>query len=107
MQRRKDVYKNSGVEQAAKKAEPMFIFGFFQIFIRKFSGRFGNGRLSDLRRCGKLRLFYKYADSKNARTCRLTLSMKNLMGVCGGNRSTMHWNIDKKLAEVLAFIKRI
>jgi uncharacterized protein (DUF362 family) len=35
----------------------------------------------------------------------LTLSMKNLMGVCGGNRGKIHRNIDRKLAELTAFIR--
>ena len=35
----------------------------------------------------------------------LTLSMKNLMGVCGGSRGKIHWDIDIKLAELTAFIK--
>ena len=35
---------------------------------------------------------------------KLTLSMKNLMGVCGGRRGIMHWNIDAKLAELTDFI---
>ncbi len=35
---------------------------------------------------------------------KLTLSMKNLMGVCGGNRGVMHWNIDAKLSELTEFI---
>ncbi|MFC1501348.1 DUF362 domain-containing protein [Elusimicrobiota bacterium] len=35
---------------------------------------------------------------------RLSLSMKNLMGVCGASRGRMHWNIDRKLAEVTNFI---
>ncbi len=35
---------------------------------------------------------------------RLTLSMKNLMGVCGGNRGEIHWNIDTKLSELTRFI---
>jgi len=36
---------------------------------------------------------------------RLTLSMKNLMGICGGNRGEMHWNIDAKLTDLTRFIK--
>ncbi|MDR1695840.1 MAG: DUF362 domain-containing protein [Endomicrobium sp.] len=35
----------------------------------------------------------------------LTLSIKNLMGVCGGSRSQMHWELEKKLAEVYDFVK--
>jgi uncharacterized protein (DUF362 family) len=34
----------------------------------------------------------------------LTLSMKNLMGVCGGNRGMIHVNIDRKLAEITKFM---
>lgn len=36
---------------------------------------------------------------------KLTLSMKNLMGICGGNRGQIHWNIDTKLADLTGFIK--
>ncbi len=35
----------------------------------------------------------------------LTLSMKNLMGVIGGNRGRIHWEIDQKLADISSFIK--
>jgi uncharacterized protein (DUF362 family) len=34
----------------------------------------------------------------------LTLSMKNLMGVCGGNRGMIHWNMEQKLPELTKFI---
>jgi uncharacterized protein (DUF362 family) len=35
---------------------------------------------------------------------RLTLSIKNLMGVCGGNRGQMHFNIGPKLVDLTRFI---
>ena len=35
---------------------------------------------------------------------RLTLSMKNLMGVCGGNRGIMHQNIGEKLVDLTDFM---
>ena len=35
----------------------------------------------------------------------LTLSMKNLMGVCSGNRGLIHFDIGKKLAHLTDFIK--
>lgn len=35
---------------------------------------------------------------------RLTLSMKNLMGVCGGNRGIIHQGIGEKLADLTGFI---
>lgn len=34
----------------------------------------------------------------------LTLSMKNLMGICGGNRGSMHFNIGRKLVDLTDFI---
>lgn len=99
-------YKNSGVEQAAKKAGANV---YFMDSFRYLSGNFPEGSSMDD--------YPVYADAVNcdcfinmpiAKThglAKLTLSIKNLMGVCGGNRSTMHWNIDKKLTETLAFIK--
>ncbi|MBN2079362.1 MAG: DUF362 domain-containing protein [Spirochaetes bacterium] len=42
--------------------------------------------------------------AKNHGLTKLTLSMKNLMGVCGGNRGQIHWNIDAKLPELTEFI---
>ena len=36
---------------------------------------------------------------------RLTLGMKNLMGVLGGDRGNIHQNIDEKLADIANFIK--
>jgi Uncharacterized conserved protein len=35
---------------------------------------------------------------------RLTLSMKNLMGVCGGNRGIIHQNIGEKLVDLTGFM---
>ncbi len=43
--------------------------------------------------------------AKNHGSSTLTLSMKNLMGVIGGNRGQIHWGIDQKLADISSFIK--
>lgn len=43
--------------------------------------------------------------AKNHGTTTLTLSMKNLMGVIGGNRGQIHWSIDQKLADISTLIK--
>jgi uncharacterized protein (DUF362 family) len=43
--------------------------------------------------------------AKNHGSTTLTLSMKNLMGVIGGNRGQIHWGIDQKLADISSFIK--
>jgi uncharacterized protein (DUF362 family) len=36
---------------------------------------------------------------------RLTLGMKNLMGIMGGNRGQIHWNIDQKLADLTNYVR--
>ena len=43
--------------------------------------------------------------AKNHGSTTLTLSMKNLMGVIGGNRGQIHWSIDQKLADISSLIK--
>jgi uncharacterized protein (DUF362 family) len=43
--------------------------------------------------------------AKNHGSTTLTLSIKNLMGVIGGNRGRIHWDIDQKLADISSFIK--
>ncbi|MFH1379140.1 MAG: DUF362 domain-containing protein [bacterium] len=42
---------------------------------------------------------------KNHRLTTLTLSIKNLMGVCGGSRGKMHFNIAEKLVHLADFMK--
>ncbi|MBN2406921.1 MAG: DUF362 domain-containing protein [Elusimicrobia bacterium] len=42
---------------------------------------------------------------KHHRLTGLTLSMKNLMGVMGGNRGTVHWDISTKLAHLADYIR--
>jgi len=36
---------------------------------------------------------------------RLTLGMKNLMGIMGGNRGKIHWDIDQNLADLTNFVR--
>jgi uncharacterized protein (DUF362 family) len=43
--------------------------------------------------------------AKNHGSTTLTLSMKNLMGIIGGNRGRIHLGIDQKLADISSFIK--
>jgi uncharacterized protein (DUF362 family) len=43
--------------------------------------------------------------AKNHGSTTLTLSMKNLMGIIGGNRGQIHWGIDQKLADISSFVK--
>jgi uncharacterized protein (DUF362 family) len=36
---------------------------------------------------------------------KLTLGMKNLMGIMGGDRGKIHWNIDDNLADLANFVR--
>jgi uncharacterized protein (DUF362 family) len=36
---------------------------------------------------------------------RLTLGMKNLMGIMGGNRGQIHWHIEQKLADLANYVR--
>ncbi|GAB1401491.1 DUF362 domain-containing protein [Elusimicrobiota bacterium] len=99
-------YKNSGIENAVKKAGGNI---YFMDSFKYIPGNFPSGSImqdypvySDAINCD---CFINIPIAKNHGLAKLTLSIKNLMGVCGGNRSTMHWNIDKKLAEIVAFVK--
>lgn len=43
--------------------------------------------------------------AKHHGTTKLTLCMKNLMGICGGNRGQIHRSIDEKLADIATLVK--
>lgn len=99
-------YANSGIAAAAKKAGGTV----FYVSDWKFSpGQFPAGSaMKDwpvYRDAAECDVFINVPVAKHHGLTGLTLSMKNLMGVCGGNRGRMHWGIDRKLAELTAFIK--
>ncbi len=43
--------------------------------------------------------------AKNHGLSKLTLGMKNLMGIMGGDRGKIHWKIDDKLADLANFVR--
>jgi uncharacterized protein (DUF362 family) len=43
--------------------------------------------------------------AKNHGLTYLTMGIKNLMGIMGGDRGKIHWNIDDKLADVANFVR--
>lgn len=43
--------------------------------------------------------------AKHHGLARLTLGMKNLMGIMGGNRGKIHWNLDDSLADLANFVR--
>jgi len=98
-------YHNSGIQDAVKKAGGEIYYVSDWKFI---PGRFPAGSEMQawpiFRDAVECDCFINVPVAKHHGLTGLTLSMKNLMGVCGGNRGKMHWNIGEKLADLTAFI---
>ncbi len=99
-------YVNSGIAEAVKKAGGHISHINKEKFI---PGQFPEGSpmkswpiYRDAVECD---CFINVPVAKHHGLSRLTLSMKNLMGVCGGNRGEIHWNIDTKLTDLTRFIR--
>lgn len=99
-------YKNSGIEDAVKKAGGniyfMDRFKYIPADFQSESSMQDYPVYADAVNCD---CFINIPIAKTHGLVKLTLSIKNLMGVWGGNRSTMHWDINRKLVEILSFIK--
>ena len=98
-------YANSGIADAVKKAGGHIS----HINMDKFvPGRFPEGSAMKAwpvyRDAVECDCFINVPIAKHHGLSKLTLSMKNLMGVCGGNRGEIHWNIDSKLPDLTRFI---
>ncbi len=99
-------YANSGIKAAVKKAGG----DIYHVSKWKFQkALFPDGSLMKgwpiFRDAVNCDCFINVPIAKHHSLTKLTLSMKNLMGICGGNRGEIHWNIDIKLAELTSFIK--
>ncbi|MFC1504584.1 DUF362 domain-containing protein [Spirochaetota bacterium] len=99
-------YENSGIAQAVKKAggEIYYISGwkFYPASLSPKSLMNGWPIYRDAVHCD---CFINVPIAKQHGFTGVTLSMKNLMGVCGGGRGLIHQSIDIKLAELTGFIK--
>lgn len=99
-------YLNSGIAEAVKKAGGEVIYPSSKSYQ---AASFPKGSAMDdwpiNREAVECDCFINMPVAKHHSLTTLTLSIKNLMGVCGGSRGIMHWNIDKKLAELAAFIR--
>ena len=100
-------YVNSGIMQAAKDAgATVFYMDDWKYAPAKFasSGALMNEWLffKDAVDCDS---FINVPIAKTHGLGTLTLSLKNMMGITGGNRSQIHWEMDKKLSEIYDFIK--
>jgi len=99
-------YENSGIRKAASKAGAEVSYVVDAGFVNT---KFPNGL--------KLKSWYLYKPAlecdllinlpiaKHHSLPRLTLGMKNLMGIMGGDRGQIHWNIDENLADLSNFIR--
>ena len=98
-------YRTSGIAAAAEKAGGRVSHTIDWKFIpAAFPEGSAMGRWKLYRDAVECDVFINVPVAKHHSLTRLTLSMKNLMGVCGGLRGQIHWNIDEKLADLTAFI---
>jgi uncharacterized protein (DUF362 family) len=99
-------YENSGIQQAAKdKGAQVYLADSWNVVKAKFpysSPMEGWPILRDAVVCDVL---INVPILKHHGLTGLTLSMKNLMGVCGGVRGMMHVGIGPKLVDLTDFIK--
>jgi len=98
-------YRNSGIEEAVKRA------GGSVIKMAKWKylpGNFPPGSPMEdwpvYRDAVECDCFINVPVAKHHSLTGLTLSIKNLMGACGGTRGMMHLGIDKKLVALAGFI---
>lgn len=99
-------YASSGIADAARKAGGLVFYVSDWKFV---PARFPAGSLMQdwpiYRDAVECDCFINVPVAKHHGLSGLTLSMKNLMGVCGGLRGRMHWDLDRKLVELTDFIR--
>jgi uncharacterized protein (DUF362 family) len=99
-------YKNSGIQAAVKEAGG-YIYHISDW--KYFPGAFPEGSRMEnwllFRDAIECDCFINVPVAKHHSLAGLTLSMKNLMGICGGTRGMIHWNLSQKLSELTAFVK--
>lgn len=103
-------YATSGIEAAAAASGAKVYFpDEWDVVKARFGpvGASGGSQMEDwpiLREAVECDTFINVPVLKHHALTRLTLSMKNLMGVCGGNRGLMHFNIGQKIVDLTRFI---
>jgi len=98
-------YENSGIEKAAKeKGAYVYFANQWNAVKAKFPYKSQMERWSILRDAVQCDTFINVPVLKHHSLAGLTLSMKNLMGICGGMRGLMHPNMGEKLVDLTGFI---
>jgi len=99
------VQENSGIKAAAKeKGAHVYFADHWNVVKAKFPYKSPMENWPILRDAVKCDTFINVPVLKHHGLTGLTLSMKNLMGVCSGTRGLMHVNIGKKLVDLTDFI---
>ncbi|MFC1620678.1 DUF362 domain-containing protein [Candidatus Omnitrophota bacterium] len=99
-------YENSGIAAAARdKGANVYFTDEWNYIKAKFSYKSPMDGWPIYRDVLECDTFINVPILKDHALTGLTLSMKNLMGVCGGDRATIHDNIGVKLVDLTDFIK--
>jgi len=102
----KRCYENSGIQKIAKeKGANIYFPDDWNIVKARFSYKSPMEGWSIYRDALECDTFINVPVLKHHGLTGLTLSMKNLMGICSGNRALIHFDIGRKLAHLTDFIK--
>ena len=98
-------YANSGIETAAKeKGASVYFAETWDTLNARFNYQSPMQNWPILRDAIECDTFINVPILKHHGLTNLTLSMKNLMGVCGGSRGVIHQGIGRKLVDLTDFI---
>ncbi|MBD3271516.1 MAG: DUF362 domain-containing protein [Elusimicrobia bacterium] len=99
-------YANSGIQKAAEaKGAMVFIPDDWNMVKARFSKKSPMQDWPIFRDALSCDTLINVPIVKHHSLTRLTLSIKNLMGVCGGSRGSMHFNIGEKLSDLTGFMQ--
>ncbi len=99
-------YENSGIEKIAKeKGANIYSPDDWNVIKAKFSYKSPMEGWPVYRDALECDTFINVPILKHHSLAGLTLSMKNLMGICSGNRGLIHFDMGTKLAHLTDFIK--
>jgi uncharacterized protein (DUF362 family) len=102
----KRCYENSGIEKIAReKGANVYFVDDWNVVKAKFSYKSPMEGWPIYRDALECDTFINVPVLKHHGLAGLTLSMKNLMGICSGNRGMIHFDIGTKLAHLTDFIK--
>ena len=98
-------YENSGIEQKAKEhGAKVFFPSSWNVVKAKFAYESPMENWPIYREALECDTFINVPILKHHGLTGLTLSMKNLMGICSGNRGQIHYGIGKRLVDLTDFI---